>query len=81
MYYDSQVLFMAVELKYCERCGELYLRRSGSRTNLCTSCVAAERALGFGPKKASEPVLAGSNWRCGQPEVACGPEMVEGGAA
>jgi len=50
MFYENEILLMAVELKYCERCGGLYVRRSGSRTTLCLSCVEAERALGFGPK-------------------------------
>jgi len=29
-----------LELKYCERCGGLWLRRSGSEDVLCESCAA-----------------------------------------
>jgi len=30
---------VAVELKYCERCGELWLRRVGVEEVYCASCV------------------------------------------
>lgn len=49
MFYHDELIFMAVELKYCERCGALYLRRSGSMTNFCLSCVTKERVLGIAP--------------------------------
>jgi hypothetical protein len=32
-------------LKYCERCGTLWLRRSGGHKSLCSLCVQAERLL------------------------------------
>ena len=38
-----------MELKYCERCGNIWLRRSGSQRSLCTPCTTAENAtLGNG---------------------------------
>ena len=73
MYYDSEIIFMSVELKYCERCGDIYLRRSGSRMNLCTSCVTAERALGFGPRI---PWSGDEGQMCGGATT-----LVEGGVA
>lgn len=37
-----------MQLKYCERCGSLWLRRSGSAQVLCASCKQAEAALESG---------------------------------
>jgi hypothetical protein len=34
----------SMELKYCERCGNIWLRRSGSQRTLCHPCTAAEAA-------------------------------------
>ena len=34
-----------LELKYCERCGGLLLRRSGLNINYCKPCQRIERAL------------------------------------
>jgi formylmethanofuran dehydrogenase subunit E len=34
-----------MELKYCERCGNIWLRRSGSERTLCAPCANAETAL------------------------------------
>jgi hypothetical protein len=31
-----------VELKYCERCGELWFRESGSNASLCGPCTTQE---------------------------------------
>jgi hypothetical protein len=33
-----------MELKYCERCGNIWLRRSGSPRSLCAPCTSAEAA-------------------------------------
>jgi hypothetical protein len=37
--------FIRVELKYCERCGELWTRRSGEVESRCQRCVAVEGQL------------------------------------
>jgi Zn-finger nucleic acid-binding protein len=34
----------SMELKYCERCGNIWLRRSGSPRSLCAPCASAEAA-------------------------------------
>jgi Zn-finger nucleic acid-binding protein len=34
-----------LELKYCERCGGLWLRRQGSQEILCASCAAQGTGL------------------------------------
>ena len=31
-----------MELKYCERCGNIWLRRAGSTRTQCTPCASAE---------------------------------------
>jgi hypothetical protein len=36
---DWQIL---IELKYCERCGELWFRESGSNASLCGPCATQE---------------------------------------
>jgi Zn-finger nucleic acid-binding protein len=36
---------MAVELKYCERCGGLWLRRPGQELVYCERCRAQKAAL------------------------------------
>ena len=36
---------MAVELKYCERCGGLWLRRPGQEIVYCERCRAQREAL------------------------------------
>ena len=33
-----------MELKYCERCGNLWLRRAGSQRTLCAPCASTETA-------------------------------------
>jgi Zn-finger nucleic acid-binding protein len=42
------VQFGNLQLKYCERCGSLWLRRCGSTQVLCASCAEAESALADG---------------------------------
>jgi Zn-finger nucleic acid-binding protein len=34
-----------MELKYCERCGNIWLRRSGSLRTHCAPCAQAEASL------------------------------------
>jgi hypothetical protein len=34
-----------MELKYCERCGNIWLRRSGSDRTDCAPCAKAEASL------------------------------------
>ena len=33
-----------MDLKYCERCGNIWLRRAGSQRTLCAPCTSAEAA-------------------------------------
>jgi hypothetical protein len=37
-----------MELKYCERCGNLWLRRSGAEDAHCAPCAGAEAAIASG---------------------------------
>ncbi len=37
--------FIKLELKYCERCGELWIRRRGQVEARCRKCVAEEGRL------------------------------------
>jgi len=39
----------SMQLKYCERCGNIWVRRSGSARTLCAPCKQAEAALASGP--------------------------------
>jgi len=39
----------SMELKYCERCGNIWLRRSGSDGTTCAPCAGAEAAIADGP--------------------------------
>ena len=34
-----------LELKYCESCGTIWLRRNGSKRTLCASCARAEEMM------------------------------------
>jgi hypothetical protein len=45
MFYNDEILFLAVELKYCERCGSLHVRRSSSKAKFCLPCIDAEQAV------------------------------------
>ena len=38
----------SMQLKYCERCGNLWLRRSGSHGTTCAPCSGAEAELANG---------------------------------
>ncbi len=37
-----------MELKYCERCGNIWIRRSGSDRTQCKPCAKAELSLLLG---------------------------------
>lgn len=45
MFYNDEIIFLSVELKYCERCGGLHVRRSNSEAKFCLPCIDAERAV------------------------------------
>ena len=45
MFYNDEILFLSVELKYCERCGSLHVRRSNSGAKFCLPCIDAERVV------------------------------------
>jgi hypothetical protein len=45
MFYNDEILFLSVELKYCERCGGLHVRRSNSEAKFCLSCIEAEQMV------------------------------------
>jgi hypothetical protein len=45
MFYNDEIIFLSVELKYCERCGGLHVRRSNSEAKFCSSCIDAERVV------------------------------------
>jgi hypothetical protein len=63
MFYNDQIVFLAVELKYCERCGGIYTRQSGSGTIFCESCVRAEQKLGFLRKPSTGIDATSERWR------------------
>ena len=43
--FESRKVAVKVELKYCERCGGLWLRRKGADIVLCDGCRAQMAAL------------------------------------
>jgi hypothetical protein len=45
MFYNDEIIFLSVELKYCERCGGLHVRRSNSEAKFCLSCIEAEQVV------------------------------------
>jgi len=47
-----------LELKYCERCGELWVRPSGSEEVYCASCAIEMADLRF-PAKRNHSAFAG----------------------
>jgi len=42
-----------IELKYCERCGGLFLRRAGQAEVYCVPCAPQMRHVALGRKKAA----------------------------
>jgi hypothetical protein len=47
---DLKAPFGGMELKYCERCGNLWFRFCGTRQTLCSPCAQAEEQLLSGRK-------------------------------
>ena len=45
------------ELKYCERCGNIWLRRAGSERTQCPPCAKAEASL-----RLDDPVSFLQSW-------------------
>ncbi len=45
-----------IELKYCERCGGLWLRYAGSAESYCETCAPEMREMAVGRKK--QPVIS-----------------------
>jgi hypothetical protein len=61
--FETRAVAVAVELKYCERCGGLWLRRQGEDVVYCDRCRAQIAALlrprrwrGLDPRAAESPV-------------------------
>jgi len=48
---QEQEAEMKIELKYCERCGGLWLRRAGEPEAYCRTCAPAMRDMAFSRKK------------------------------
>jgi Zn-finger nucleic acid-binding protein len=47
---------LTIELKYCERCGGLWLRHEGSQQVYCVNCAPAMAQVARGAKKRPAPV-------------------------
>lgn len=45
---ENDVGVLQVELKYCEACGGLWLRRLGSREVYCERCAARMNGIALG---------------------------------
>lgn len=50
--------FLKVELKFCECCGGLWLRREGSTQVYCVECLPVMREVARGKKKQPKTVKA-----------------------
>lgn len=48
---------IALELKYCERCGGLWMRRQGSEEVYCASCVLQMLEISFPQRQRTKPRL------------------------
>jgi hypothetical protein len=42
---EDELSFCCLELKYCERCGALWLRRAGGQESYCTRCFVEMEAV------------------------------------
>ena len=60
-----------VELKYCERCGGLFLRPQGVDLVYCTGCAAQLAAKPEGPAKRHSAVRGGTH----RPRMVKGPKL------
>jgi len=47
---------LKIELKYCERCGGLWLRQEGSRQVYCGGCAPEMATVAQAPKKQAAAV-------------------------
>jgi Zn-finger nucleic acid-binding protein len=50
-----------LELKYCERCGGLWLRLQGTQEVYCAACVPEMRELSAPRKRTTRPRLPGAH--------------------
>jgi len=53
----NEVEVLQLELKYCERCGGLWLRIRGIQEVYCSSCAAAMSEVAIGRKSKRPPRL------------------------
>ena len=62
----DEIEVMQLELKYCERCGGLWLRVRGKQEPYCSSCAAAmsEVAIGFKSKRPPRLPVRDINSQC-----------------
>lgn len=58
----SKEFGMRLELKYCERCGGLWLRPSGGAQAYCVPCAREMAKLPKSPREDEELELGGSCW-------------------
>lgn len=77
---------LEVELKYCERCGGLWLRPVGARQIYCPPCIPIMAHLPFrGTKQTSNPGMGGEREGLGRRVPGTGIEILafcpEGGNA
>lgn len=42
---EAELSFCCLELKYCERCGALWLRRAGEQESYCARCFVEMEAV------------------------------------
>jgi len=42
---EEELSFCCLELKYCERCGALWLRRAGEQESYCAGCFVEMEAM------------------------------------
>ncbi len=62
-----------LELKYCERCGGLWLRRKGATDVCCWSCLRAEPEFRFLRKTRHKPRLPVNHNGQGHPQLGLVP--------
>lgn len=53
----EEVEVLQLELKYCERCGGLWLRLKGKQEPYCSSCAAAMSGVAISRKSKRSPRL------------------------
>ena len=65
-----------LELKYCERCGGLWMRRQGTEDVYCASCVLQMSEFSLLPRRRTKPRLPANGKikvknQCGAQVVLC----------